>query len=525
MSHSILDKMRSAENLPSLPAVAVQVLQLIHSDNVSTAQIADVIQHDPALTSKILKVANSSLFGMPRQISSLQQAVVVLGLRTIKVMALTFSLVEAMQGSEPGAFDYREYWRRSLTVSVAARLLAKHVPSCQSDEVFVTALLSDIGMLAAFHADRQTYRKVLADSTTAQAPIHLIELRHFGVTHEQFSGLLLDNWGLPKQMVEAIAVHHHEPEQLIRLSAERGTCLPSLLGAAVLIGEMFCSPTGAGQLPLVKANVPRLVNISKTELDTLLGAIQKQVQDTASTWSIDIGTARSFKDIQAEAVVQLARLTMSAELERAQLAAREEQLHTENATLAVKALTDGLTGIANRIALEEHLDSVCNTIVSQQRAIGAMILDIDRFKRLNDTFGHQIGDAALRAVGQYLGTLHNDRTFPARYGGEEFVIVIQDADSPEMRKFAEEVRLQIQQIRIPCKDRQIALTVSIGATLMTPRCPEIGPGALIGRADKALYQAKEGGRNRVIFADPIATSVKTMNHAIGNAPAVHARAY
>jgi len=222
MSHPILNKIRSADSLPSLPAVAVQVLQLIHSDNVSTAKIAHVIEHDPALTSKILKVANSSLFGMTRQISSVQQAVVVLGLRTIKVMALTFSLVETINDNDPGTLDYREYWRRSLTIAVAARLLGAHVPSCQPDELFVTALLSDIGILAAFHADRQAYRQVLTDTNAAGVPIHMIEQRHFGTTHEQFSCMLLDSWGLPNQMVEAIGHHHNDPEQLIQLS--RGHC-------------------------------------------------------------------------------------------------------------------------------------------------------------------------------------------------------------------------------------------------------------------------------------------------------------
>lgn len=528
MSHPILDKIRTADTLPSLPAVAVQVLQLIHSDNVSTAKIAHVIQHDPALTSKILKVANSSLFGMSRQISSLQQAVVVLGLRTIKVMALTFSLVETIHDDDPGALDYREYWRRSLTIAVAARLLGAHVSECQPDEVFVTALLSDIGILAAFHADRQAYRQVLIDCKTTGIPIHLAEQRHFGVSHEQFSCLLLDTWGLPKQMVEAIGHHHHEPEQLIQFSQKNGNNLPRLLGAAVLISEMFCSPTGANQLPQVKLNVPLLVPISENNLNTLLDAIHKQVQETAATWSIDIGNARSYKDVQAEAVVQLAKLSMSAELERSQLATRGEELHTENVNLARKAATDGLTGIANRIALDEYLDELCKTIAPQQRTIGAMILDIDRFKKLNDTFGHQVGDAALRLFGQYLYSIVDDRKFAARYGGEEFVIVVTDTSAAEIRKFAEEVRLQIQQIRIPCNDRQIAMTVSVGATVVTSKCPVVTPQTLIGRADKALYQAKEGGRNRMVFIDIAPAPANAGKPAPAAKPAispVHAKTY
>jgi two-component system, cell cycle response regulator len=508
MTNSILELICQADSLPSLPAVAVQVLQLTRSDDVSVAEIARVIENDPALTSKILKVANSSLFGMPRQICSLQQAMVVLGLRTIKVMALTFSLVEALQ-SEPGGFDHPEYWRRSLTAAVAARLLTQHVPSCQADELFVAALLSDIGILAAYHVDRQTYRQVLADCAAAGVPIHLIEQRHYGMTHEKFSSQLLDTWGLPENMVQAVAHHHAEPDRLLDLCKQRGSDLPRLLGAAMLIADMFCSPTGASQLSLVKTHVPRLVPVSDDCLNAMLDEIHKQVQETASTWDIDIGATRSYKDVQAEAVVQLAKLTMSAELERAQLAAREQELHTQNADLARKAATDGLTGVANRIALEEHLDALCKSALRQPTAVGVMILDLDRFKRLNDSFGHQVGDAALRLVGEYLRTLADDRRFVARYGGEEFVIVIAKASANEMRKSAEEVRLRIQQIRIPCKERQIAVTVSIGATLSTTPTPEMTPASLISRADKYLYQAKESGRNRVVFIEDKPTAARS----------------
>ncbi|MBI4579425.1 MAG: GGDEF domain-containing protein [Planctomycetes bacterium] len=502
MSSSILDKIRLAENLPSLPTVAVQVLQLTHGDGASVAEIARVIEHDPALTSKILKVANSSLFGMPRQISSLQQAVVILGLRTVKVMALTFSLVEASQGKEPGGFDYQMYWRHSLTCTVAARLLAQHLPGCQADELFVAALLCDIGTLAAFHANKDAYREVLAESQTAAVPVHVVEHQHFGATHETFSSLLLDTWGLPERMVKAIAVHHREPDELLKITQASGNTLVPILGAAVLIADLFCSAGGASQLPIVRAHVPKLVPITDQQLQDLLSVLQQEVEEMAATWSIDIGAARSYKEIQAEAVVQLAKLTMAAELERAQLAVREKELHHENQNLAQKATTDGLTGIANRIAFEEHLARSCGERNGPESPVGLLLLDIDRFKRLNDTFGHQTGDSALRLVGQHLKGLNGERRLAARYGGEEFAVVVTDASADELRRLAESIRLGIQQLRIPFQQRQLSVTVSIGVALLGAHAADATPADLIARADKCLYEAKETGRNRAIFHEP-----------------------
>ncbi len=103
---SIIERIRSADNLPSLPSVAFQVLQLTRSDDASLADIARVIQQDPAITFKILRVVNSSLFGVARKVSSLQQAVVVLGLRTVKIMVLSFSLIDTFKDSNTGNFDY-----------------------------------------------------------------------------------------------------------------------------------------------------------------------------------------------------------------------------------------------------------------------------------------------------------------------------------------------------------------------------------------------------------------------------------
>ncbi len=499
MAASILEKISQADNLPTLPTVAVQVLQLMHSDNASVGEIARVIENDPALTSKILKVANSSLFGMARQISSLQQAVVVLGMRTVKVMALTFSLVETMQNETPGGFDYRSYWRGSITTAVAARLLTPYIPSCRADELFVTALLADIGVLAAFHVDKDAYRRVIADSASAGVPLHMIEQEHFGVTHETFSSRLLETWGLPDSMVQAVSVHHQRCPVIAQATADKHNSTIGLLGGAVLISDLFCSPGGAAQVAIVKANVPQLVPVPQEALQDLLDTLHKQVEETASTWSLDIGTTRSYKDVQAEAVVQLARLTMAAELERAHLAVREEELSTQNKSLARKATMDGLTGIVNRITLEEHLIDRCRETAAKGQTLGLLLLDLDRFKRLNDTFGHQAGDAALRMVGEHLRKLNNDRCLAARYGGEEFAVVVVDASADDMRCLAEELRLGIQQLRVPCKEKMIPITVSIGATLFDHTQRQRDPAALAARAEKCLIAAKQTGRNRLVF--------------------------
>jgi two-component system cell cycle response regulator len=173
MTPKIIERIRTADNLPSLPAVAVQVLKLTQADEVSISEIARVIQQDPALTARVLRIVNSSLFGMSRKVSSLQQAMVVLGLRTVKVMVLSFSLVDTMRSRTVGGFDFSGYWRRSLTTAVASKLIAEEVRRALVDEAFIGGLLCDLGMLAAVQCARELYMPILQRYDAGTEPVQM----------------------------------------------------------------------------------------------------------------------------------------------------------------------------------------------------------------------------------------------------------------------------------------------------------------------------------------------------------------
>ena len=159
--HPILAKILDTEHLPSLPAVAVRVLELIRQKEVSIKEIAETISQDPVLSAKILKVVNSPLFRMPNNISSLPQAMVVLGLRTLKVMVLSFSLVGELANLRDENFDHELFWRRSVTTAVSSSLLAERCDPRVQDEAFAAGLLADLGILAANQCARSDYQPVI----------------------------------------------------------------------------------------------------------------------------------------------------------------------------------------------------------------------------------------------------------------------------------------------------------------------------------------------------------------------------
>jgi diguanylate cyclase (GGDEF)-like protein len=158
-----------------------------------------------------------------------------------------------------------------------------------------------------------------------------------------------------------------------------------------------------------------------------------------------------------------------------------------------RAVTDALTGLANARAAAQDLDRMVAFALRSDTPVAAIMLDLDHFKRINDTFGHQIGDETLAALGDVLRHSTRAGDFVARYGGEEFVVLLQDTDTAAGVEMAERMRAEIHQMHVP------GLTGRVTASFGVASIPEHARDgdALVRAADRALYSAKKDGRNRV----------------------------
>ncbi|MCX5784702.1 MAG: GGDEF domain-containing protein [Elusimicrobia bacterium] len=165
------------------------------------------------------------------------------------------------------------------------------------------------------------------------------------------------------------------------------------------------------------------------------------------------------------------------------------------------SLTDGLTGVGRRNALDDKMNEEIRRALAFKTTLGFMIADIDHFKRVNDIYGHQFGDAVLKKVGELLKDGVYETDFVGRYGGEEFGIVLPRADAAGVLRKAEALRLRIAGENFQLGFESVRITVSIGIA----HFPRDGRNAseLFAKADAALYAAKEGGRNRVVDAGSV----------------------
>ena len=160
------------------------------------------------------------------------------------------------------------------------------------------------------------------------------------------------------------------------------------------------------------------------------------------------------------------------------------------------AIIDQLTGLNNRRYLEVHLPSLLKTAAGRNRPLSLMILDIDHFKSVNDTYGHDVGDEILRAFAARVRTLIRDADLFCRLGGEEFIIVMPDVTGPVATIVAERIRAAVytEPFAIESGAGVLPITVSIG---LSERGTDLDPSLIMKRADRALYKSKHGGRNQV----------------------------
>ncbi len=179
----------------------------------------------------------------------------------------------------------------------------------------------------------------------------------------------------------------------------------------------------------------------------------------------------------------------------------EHLLEERSKDLKKMSQTDSLTGLHNRRYFDQMFGFEWRTAIRNQTSISAIICDIDHFKKVNDQYGHLAGDAYLEKVAKELKSIFKRETdVVARYGGEEFVIIMPGESQDKVATMAENVRIKIENLTLNFQEQQIRTTISLGIATYVPQ-PDDRKDVLISRADKALYQSKTSGRNKVIECD------------------------
>ena len=225
--------MAQVRSFPGMPATAAKLMPLLQNPYSRASQIEDILKYDPGLTANILKLTNSAYFGLPSQVSSVRQAIKLLGWKRLLQLVMTMCMSVLMKKPLPGYGLARgELWRHSVAVSVAADVLVKSLSIPDADEVFTAALLHDIGKLVLSEHVQEEMGNI-EQMVGKGISFEVAEFVVLGTNHAQIGARILQNWSLPKELVNAVS-WHHDPDQ-----CDRYCMLSDVVHVANILGWMI----------------------------------------------------------------------------------------------------------------------------------------------------------------------------------------------------------------------------------------------------------------------------------------------
>ena len=478
------DKLKTRLNycttLPSLPAVAVKIIELANDSDADIGKACQYISLDPVLSAKLLKTANAPIYKSRRIATNIRQAVSILGTHSVIVIALSFSLANSLMKDDTTdrpTFDSHVFWRRSIASALACRALGEKLALNYLDDLFLAGLLQEIGILAYAAILPEEYGKVFS-STSDHDTLLKMERVAFGAGHDELGYALLRKWHIPDYIALSCIASHSQPEP-----KSLGPNLQSCVAVSRYLADYFLFPHEAETLSTLTEAAQKWLNLDSATLVDVIKLMESGLESVEELFDIQLHQTADTAGIlaQAKELLLLHNLSRMKELEE-------------------KSQRDGLTGAYNRIHFDETLRREFNLSSQYQLPLTIAIIDLDHFKQVNDNHGHLAGDSLLvTVVSTIFEQIRQDDTL-SRYGGEEFALILPGTSLSASRNLITRLKDAIENITFKLDDlRTIHITASIGVASNNEGDMRFEDALeMVKAADSALYAAKHAGRNRII---------------------------
>jgi diguanylate cyclase (GGDEF)-like protein len=486
------NRLKAQVDFPSPSRVAEEIISLARDPDIEMAKVAQAVGRDPAMTAKILRIANSAFYAQRRPSQNLRQALVIIGLNAALTLALSFSLVNSMRALRATGIDYPRFWRRSLLAATAARAFGESAKVGHAEDIFLAALLQDMAVLALDRVSRDFYGNLRQPATHADWIAY--EIERLGRDHAGYSAMLLKSWNLPERICRAVEASH-APQTLSDSTDEGRFARCVALGSD--LAEAVCLPERTTVVQALAQRAHSLLGMSHEQFNEVVARILSLIPETEALYETSILDPEDADNLLAEARELLAVRNLHALQEVSALQATTSVLLTRTEEAEDSSRRDALTGTLNRPWLDRMLDREFTQAVVFGRDLSLAHVDLDRFKLINEKHGTAVGDKVLRSCAQVLQSCVRGSDLVARFSGEEFVVVLPGADRDIARQVAQRMLVALASTDHDAESGGVRVTASIGVATYTTKQRFPSTLALLEAADHALYAAKLCGRNRV----------------------------
>ncbi|MCC5785343.1 MAG: GGDEF domain-containing protein [Phycisphaerales bacterium] len=493
MDTRLLESILNCSRLPSLPAVALRVIELTRDQDVAMSELASTIESDQGLSAKILKTVNSSFYGLRQPCSNIKKALVLLGLGPVKSLALGFSLVSSIEIDEKDGFPYTAYWRRALYTAAASRLVAvKCCPADDPDALFLAGLLQDIGMLAMHRALGDEYLAVLEESGHDHRHLARHELNELDIQHPDIGAMLAQRWKLPDEL--QIPVKYHERPTAAPPRFQRQV---RCVGLGNMLHDVLSDADPAPALRRVYAKGGEWFGLNKTGVDEIVKKLTESVRELSGIFRLDTGEHPDPVEILQDAGRRLE------ELSRADPIASCVSRHID-ACMVQGGETDPLTGVLNRNGFESAARSAFHLTRSKGSPLGLVIVAIDRFKEHTKVGPEGLeGEIALGVTSSLDRRFGPSKGVVCRLGSDLFAVIVDGLERGAVTELAEGFRSELEryssQWLVPDYPGELRVTASVGIAVADGTTAELfsTPDLLIASAMRAALASRQAGGNTV----------------------------
>jgi HD-like signal output (HDOD) protein/GGDEF domain-containing protein len=484
------ERLLASPSLPTIPQVAQRLLELLERD-APVGELAAAIALDASLTAQLLRSVNSSMYGLRREVTSVQESLVYLGTNTVRTIALSFAFVGGLR-QDGISQELDAHWRACLMTALAARRFAKALDTWDSEEAFLTGLVSDVGALVLYDQD-PAYRELFARFIRGAGDLN--ELEHdqnqIDTTHSRIGGALLRTWGFPEGICGLVEHHHLEstdPEA--RIDAR-------ILEAAWLCGRTLSLPSYHHETPELLRWLVEHLGLRAEDANGVLEALPDELREIAATFEIPASQQRSYNELLIEANQRLRELALRSEERFAQLTAADSGRSGFGDLRTVLDLhPDPITGLLPRAELAMLIDTYLPRARQRRCPLGLLAIEMTdpvAAHHEDKLSAEELLPALLEQIARYT----RDEDEVGRLDHARIGVLLVDCEGADLARAAQRIHGALTSLGLEHAHGSVEVRIAIGAADVVPSREDIGSQALLAAAEAALVEARELGEVRL----------------------------